>query len=681
MRILVLVLGIFFSPLYAFAEPQVGEPRTVRLIYFLPSDRPFRQEVVDSMKASIREVQNLYAASMKAHGWGNKTFRTENDVRGEPVVHVINGNSDEMRYYNTYGGAMMDELREQFDFEANVYSIIIDAYHGSFQGRGGGGRRRGRVGGTSWLTSAYVWGDAHGSFAGVTSHELGHAFGLEHDFRDNAYFLSYGSNPDRLSKCATEYLAVHPYFNPEVPIEEGTPPTIELLSSEQYPADVASIPIQIKVSDPLGVHQVLLFVTSRRGGSTELKACRSVMGEKEATVQFEFDGRVPSEEGTSLSDVVSHPVIVEAIDIEGDTYREKIDLVERSQYRLSTIEGHTDGIPSLAFSSEGLLASSSWDATARLWDVLEQGSGDILQDGTDSYVVSVAFSPEGNMLAVVTAHISLWDIASRQQIANLRGEGQPYIATFAPDGTTLAVGLWNGLIELWDVQSQQLSVVFRENSASNRINRIFDLTYSPDGKELASGSEDGIIGLWDLAAQKRSIALESNSRQIVSSVAYSPDGRMLATGSDNTVVLWNTETRRKIDTLTGHTFWISDILFLSDKVLVSGDERGEIRIWNVTRFQKQVEVFGHGGGVYSLAYLPGEDILASGSGNGTIALWDVGEWVRPSPADFDGDGTVGFGDFVLFAGAFGGSDTKYDLDGDGTVGFSDFIIFSREFGN
>lgn len=57
----------------------------------------------------------------------------------------------------------------------------------------------------------------------------------------------------------------------------------------------------------------------------------------------------------------------------------------------------------------------------------------------------------------------------------------------------------------------------------------------------------------------------------------------------------------------------------------------------------------------------------------------------PSP-DFDGDGTVGFADFIAFAGAFGTSDTdvafdaRFDLDGDGTVGFGDFVIFARSFG-
>jgi hypothetical protein len=58
----------------------------------------------------------------------------------------------------------------------------------------------------------------------------------------------------------------------------------------------------------------------------------------------------------------------------------------------------------------------------------------------------------------------------------------------------------------------------------------------------------------------------------------------------------------------------------------------------------------------------------------------------PGSADFDGDGTVGFGDFLSFAAHFGkatgeeGFDARFDLDGDGTVGFSDFLRFAQDFG-
>ena len=59
--------------------------------------------------------------------------------------------------------------------------------------------------------------------------------------------------------------------------------------------------------------------------------------------------------------------------------------------------------------------------------------------------------------------------------------------------------------------------------------------------------------------------------------------------------------------------------------------------------------------------------------------------VNVSP-DFDGDGMVGFSDFLALSGLFGSRqgdgkyDAKYDLDSDGAIGFSDFLIFSASFG-
>ena len=58
----------------------------------------------------------------------------------------------------------------------------------------------------------------------------------------------------------------------------------------------------------------------------------------------------------------------------------------------------------------------------------------------------------------------------------------------------------------------------------------------------------------------------------------------------------------------------------------------------------------------------------------------------PRSPDFDGNGTVRFPDFILFARAFGTSsadedfDLRFDLNGDGTVDFGDFLIFAKSFG-
>ena len=55
------------------------DPRTVRMVYFLPNDRPFRADVVDSMKAVILRTQAFFAAEMQRHGHGNRTIRFETD--------------------------------------------------------------------------------------------------------------------------------------------------------------------------------------------------------------------------------------------------------------------------------------------------------------------------------------------------------------------------------------------------------------------------------------------------------------------------------------------------------------------------------------------------------------------------------------------------------------------------
>ena len=64
------------------------------------------------------------------------------------------------------------------------------------------------------------------------------------------------------------------------------------------------------------------------------------------------------------------------------------------------------------------------------------------------------------------------------------------------------------------------------------------------------------------------------------------------------------------------------------------------------------------------------------SGSATFIIYAA------KPGDFDGDGEVGFPDFIAFAMHFGsmeggpGYSALYDLDADGSVGFSDFIQFA-----
>lgn len=74
------------------------------------------------------------------------------------------------------------------------------------------------------------------------------------------------------------------------------------------------------------------------------------------------------------------------------------------------------------------------------------------------------------------------------------------------------------------------------------------------------------------------------------------------------------------------------------------------------------------------------DVVVTNPDGQSVTLAGGFHYVDRISPDFDDNGTVGFSDFLMFAGAFGSTDARYDLDGDGAVGFSDFLQFAAVFG-
>ena len=190
------------------ADRNVGEPRTVRMFYFLPNDRPVREEVIQKMKDEIRTTQAFYGEQMEAHGYGYKTFDYETDDTGEPVVHRVDGQHPDSHYLDRTFSSMYEEIAQTFDLSRNISILVID-------------NRSDRISRSAWGKAAR-WSKQSGAAvvsAGASwqtkAHELGHVFDLAHNFYDDTYIMSYGgTGRSALSACAAAHLSVHPYFNP-----------------------------------------------------------------------------------------------------------------------------------------------------------------------------------------------------------------------------------------------------------------------------------------------------------------------------------------------------------------------------------------------------------------------------------------------------------------------------------
>ena len=669
------------------ANLNVGEPRTVRMIYFFPNDRPFQQTMVDSMKVAIRQIQTFFADQMEAHGYGRKTFRFETDGHGEPIVHRVDGQHPAIHYIENFYDPLFEEIEQVFDLSANIYFINRNTGNTAAYGA-----RTGKNSGYALMVGEHV-GDAWKYGA----HELGHAFGLFHDFRDRAYIMSYGPVRGRksLSACHAKFLAVHPYFNPDIPDEETPPPKVELISPQAaYPSGSKSVSVQLKVGDSEGIHQVLLFA-SAAGYGTTLKACRGLEGERDAVVEFEYDGAIPEPRnpegtGTSLADPLIHSIAVRAVDSLGNVGVTRFSLSNLLTQRnlIATLEGHIYRVTSVSFSPDGTkLASGSVDQTVNLWDVATRTNIATLEPGTS--VFSVSFSPDGKTLASGASDgtVNLWNVATKRNIAPLEGHTSvAYSVSFSPDGKTLASGASDGTIKLWDVATRRNTATLEGHTSS-----VLSVVFSPDSKILASGSFGSRVKLWDVATRTNIATLELGKS--VFSVSFSPDGTTLASGAGRAVKLWDVATQTTIATLEGHTSGVYSVSFSPDgTTLASGASDGIVLLWDVATQINIARLGDSALDVTSVVFSPDGTTLASGVSDGTVKLWDVSQYVTPqtpTPAptpDFDGDRIVGISDFLLFVEQFGfsendeGYEARFDLDGDGMIGIGDFLIFVDNFG-
>ncbi|KAH9919809.1 quinon protein alcohol dehydrogenase-like superfamily [Fomitopsis serialis] len=298
-------------------------------------------------------------------------------------------------------------------------------------------------------------------------------------------------------------------------------------------------------------------------------------------------------------------------------------------------------------------------------------------------VVCSTFHRPSGLLVVgfSTGVFGLWEMPSFSNLHTL-SISQEKISSVAVNasGEWLAFGAAKlGQLLVWEWQSQ--SYVLKQQGHFSTMSTV---AYAPDGVNLATGGEDGkfakqgqvlfsasldgTVRAADLIRYRVFRTFTSPTPAQFASLAVDPSGEAVAAGSQDNfeICLWSVQTGKLLDVLAGHTAPVCALAFSpTGNLLASGSWDRSVRLWNVFGRSRAVEPFQLSSDVLAVAFRPDGNELAVATLDGQLVFFDVAEGRQMSIIDTRRDAAPGrkLGDLTAAPGGGSHSSICYTADG------------------
>jgi len=191
--------------------------------------------------------------------------------------------------------------------------------------------------------------------------------------------------------------------------------------------------------------------------------------------------------------------------------------------------------------------------------------------------------------------------------------------SWSPNGDRIAVGRFNGSIEILDANSGNVSLTLSGHSEA-----VFELAWKPDGSQLASGSQDTTVRVWDMSNGNLLHTLMAH-RLGITALIWTPDGTRVisATAFDEQpgMRIWDANTGLLLDSKdfapTADFAWNH-----SNSVLALASNAGSIILKSGTIFET-INIFGNSLANVEVKWSVDDNFVISGTNNSRVTVWDV----------------------------------------------------------
>ncbi len=244
-------------------------------------------------------------------------------------------------------------------------------------------------------------------------------------------------------------------------------------------------------------------------------------------------------------------------------------------------------------------------------------------------IQSAHISPDEKTIAVGTydGQLQLRSVASGELLSNLVLPQKTMVAVvrFSPDGKLLAAGGFLQSLPIYNVATGKM--VQRFVADNSRIGALQAIEFMPDGKRLVAGSRyNGVVRFWDLQTGRAGDSIETSLREI-NSLAVSADSQHLVVGGESSsggtrINLWNLASRRRMFVPSGPKTMISTIAYAPNTGrIATGASGGQIHLWDARSGKMLLELAGDA--TSALAFSSDSWLLGAANRRGAYKLWET----------------------------------------------------------